>query len=307
MNVEGPRKVPRAPASAPRDGAAAGSWLSSPSFRAAPFLPCYTRFSLPLPLPPLGAPGGDRRATAKAGGGPPRDARLSWGRTDLHANPGWEPGTAAGSGHPGWGAGFAELFLTSPQLGSRPSARAHGRQGVRVAGPQPPALRFRLPRSAPGRRSGRRARHSLGPLSSPRPASRCFPRRRPPLHLFTPLNQSPLNAADPSVLCTTLGSLIAVTRLSRRPRGQCWAVFTPAPLPSASLAHRAPRRPKAYLPPRILPGSGGCACTPRSPQLADSLLRSRLALAKGMAVYPSDPARDLGRVQDARGPSPPSR
>lgn len=187
--------------------------------------------------------------------GVPRGRRLSWGRTDLHANPGWEPGTAAGSGHPGWGAGFAELFLASPQLGSRPSARARGRQGVWVAGPQPPALRFRLPRSAPGRRSGRRARHSLGPLSSPRPASRCFPRRRPPLHLFTPLNQSPLNAADPSVLCTTLGSLIAVTRLSRRPRGQCWAVFsTPAPLPSASLAHRAPRRPKAYLPPRILPG-----------------------------------------------------
>lgn len=136
-----------------------------------------------------------------------------------------------------------------------PRAPARGRQGVRVAGPQPPALRFRLPRSAPGRRSGRRARHSLGPLSSPRPASRCFPRRRPPLHLFMPLNQSPLNAADPSVLCMTLGSLIAVTRLSRRPRGQCWAVFsTPAPLPSASLAHRAPRRPKAYLPPRILPG-----------------------------------------------------
>lgn len=76
MNVEGPRKVPRAPASAPRDGAAAGSWLSSPSFRAAPFLPCYTRFSPPLPLPPLGAPGGDRRATAKAGGGPPRTQAL---------------------------------------------------------------------------------------------------------------------------------------------------------------------------------------------------------------------------------------
>lgn len=76
MNVEGPRKVPRAPASAPRDGAAAGSWLSSPSFRAAPFLPCYTRCSPPLPLPPLGAPGGNRRATAKAGGGPPRTQAL---------------------------------------------------------------------------------------------------------------------------------------------------------------------------------------------------------------------------------------
>lgn len=76
MNVEGPRKVPRAPASAPRDGAAAGSCLSSPSFRAAPFLPCYTRFSPPLPLPPLGAPGGDRRVTAKAGGGPPRTQAL---------------------------------------------------------------------------------------------------------------------------------------------------------------------------------------------------------------------------------------
>lgn len=41
-----------------------------------PFLPCYTRFSPPLPLPPLGAPGGDRRATAKAGGGPPRTQAL---------------------------------------------------------------------------------------------------------------------------------------------------------------------------------------------------------------------------------------
>lgn len=41
--------------------------------------------------------------------------------------------------------------------------------------------------------------------------------------------------------------------------------------------------------------------------LADSLLLSVLTLAKGMAVYLSNPARDLGRVQDTFFPSPSAR
>lgn len=88
-----------------------------PSCPVTPASPCLCR-SLPSGLPA----GTGERPLRRVG--VPHGRRLSWGTTDLHANPGWEPGTAAGSGHPGWGAGFAELFLASPQLGSRPSARA---------------------------------------------------------------------------------------------------------------------------------------------------------------------------------------
>lgn len=127
------RLLPRAMEPPPALG-----FLLPPSERlpSCPAMPASPRLCRSLPS---GLPAGTGERPLRRVG-VPRGRRLSWGRTDLHANPGWEPGTTAGSGHPGWGAGFAELFLASPQLGSRPSARAHGRQGIRVAGPQPGSL-----------------------------------------------------------------------------------------------------------------------------------------------------------------------